>query len=472
MEILIVAANRCRDPEPVMPLGACLVAEAARLAGHRVRLLDLMFASRPEAKLRNAVRRTRPDVVGLSLRNLDNADARDPRFYGAEARVLVEVAREAGAGEVVLGGSAVGIAPEALLRFTGARWAIVGPGEHAFPAFLAALQEGGDPARLPGVAECRHVHFSGLQPPETPPPGPASDLGHRISLGPYLRRLGVTPIQTKRGCPFACVYCTYPRLEGTAYRLRDPRAVAEELVDLKRRGIRHVEVVDSVFNAPAQHAHSVCEAVADQKATPALISHNLTPEGLDRHMVTALRAAGFCAIGVTAESAADPVLGGLGKGFGADDVWRAAEALRHGGIPVLWIFLLGGPGETLGTAKQTLRFAREALGPGDAAFFGVGVRVYPGTALEAIAAREGQIPSQSADLLHPVFYFSPSVERAALEALVRDAVNSDRRFLASGAPGWSLIPILRRAAGAVGAAPPLWRHGPRIRALLGLGGIG
>ncbi len=472
MEILVVAANRCRDPEPVMPLGACLVAEAARLAGHRVRLLDLMFTSRPEAKLRSTVRRMRPDVVGLSLRNLDNADARDPRFYGTEARALVDVARQAGAGQVVLGGSAVGIAPEALLRFTGARWAIVGPGESAFPAFLQSLEEGRDPARLPGVAECRQARFSGPQRVEATTPGPGSGLDRRISLGPYRRRLGAAPIQTKRGCPFACVYCTYPRLEGTAYRLRDPHDVAEELAGLKRRGIRHVEVVDSVFNAPPEHAHSVCEAVANRKATPALISHNLTPAGLDPPMVAALRSAGFCALGVTAESAADPVLRGLGKGFGADDVWRAAEVLRQSGIPVLWIFLLGGPGETLDTARQTLRFAREALGPGDAAFFGVGVRVYPSTALEAIASRDGQIPAGSEDLLRPVFYFSPSVERTALEALVRDAVSSDRRFLASGAPGWSLIPILRRVAGAVGAAPPLWRHAARIRALLGLGGIG
>ena len=455
-----------------MPLGACLVAEAARLAGHRVHLLDLMFASRPAATLRNAVRRVRPQVVGLSLRNLDNADARDPRFYGTEARALVEVAQGAGAGEVVLGGSAVGIAPEELLRLTGARWAIVGPGERTFPAFLSSLEGGQDPARVPGVAEWRQGQFSRPQRTETPPPAAAPVLERRIPLGPYRRRLGVTPVQTKRGCPFTCVYCTYPRLEGAVYHLRDPLHVAEELAGLSQKGIRHVEIVDSVFNAPAEHARAVCEAVSRRGAAPALISHNLTPSGLDRETVEALRSAGFSALGVTAESAADAVLQGLGKGYAADEVWRAAEVLRHSGIPVLWIFLFGGPGETLDTAKQTLRFAREALGPEDAAFFGVGVRVYPGTAMEAIASRDGQIPAESDDLLRPVFYFSPSVERAALESLVRDAVRSDRRFLASGAPGWSLIPILRRAAGALGAAPPLWRHGARIRALLGLGGIG
>lgn len=455
-----------------MPIGACIAAEAARGAGHRVKLLDLMFTARPAAALRAAVREVRPDVVALSLRNLDNADSARPRFFGAAARDLVGAARAAGAREVVLGGSAVGIAPEALLRFTGAPWAVVGAAEASFPAFLAAMEAGGDPGTVPGVAAWRDGRLRGGERPEAPRPGEPPDLDRWISAGPYRSRLGAYPLQTKRGCPHSCVYCTYPRLEGTAYRLRDPHAVAEDLAGMKRRGVRHAEIVDSVFNAPAGHALSVCDAVATRGEAPALLCHNLTPAGLDREMAAALRRAGFAAVGVTAESAADPVLRGLGKGYAAADVWRAAEALRATGLPVLWIFLLGGPGETLETAKESLRFARKALGPGDAAFFSVGVRIYPGTALEAIASRAGQVPAASPDLLFPAFYFSPEVDRVALEDLVRDAVLDDRRFLTSGGPGWPLIPLLRRAAGAIGAPPPLWRHAARIRSALGLAGIG
>lgn len=78
MNILIVITNRYRNPVPVMPIGACSVAEAAEKAGYRVRVLDLMFERDPLGVLKAKLEKLNPDIVGLSVRNIDNNDMQNP----------------------------------------------------------------------------------------------------------------------------------------------------------------------------------------------------------------------------------------------------------------------------------------------------------------------------------------------------------------------------------------------------------
>lgn len=78
MKVLIIATNRNIHPMPVLPYGACMVAEAADRAGHRVRFLDLMFRRHPRRDLEAAVKEFAPEVVGFSVRNLDNNDMQAP----------------------------------------------------------------------------------------------------------------------------------------------------------------------------------------------------------------------------------------------------------------------------------------------------------------------------------------------------------------------------------------------------------
>lgn len=80
MKVLLINNNRHRRPMPVMPLGACRVAEATAAAGHEVRLLDLMFAGDPHQAVARELRRFPAEVIGVSQRNLDNNDMLHPVF--------------------------------------------------------------------------------------------------------------------------------------------------------------------------------------------------------------------------------------------------------------------------------------------------------------------------------------------------------------------------------------------------------
>lgn len=471
MKILLVSSNRCREPVPVLPLGAMLVAEAAEAAGHRVRLLDLMFAADPVAELGRTLREFAPQVVGLSVRNLDNTTMQQPENFVPELLPLLQIVRQENRPVIVLGGAAVGIAPETLLRFTGADWAVTGAGDDVFPRLLDLLATGRHPTRLPGLAwleEAGFQHNRPTWPADHPFRFPA--LERWVDLRPYRRQGSAIPLQSKRGCAFACTYCPCPQIEGKVYRLAPPEQVAAEIDRLAATGVRDLEFIDTVFNAPYEHARALCQAIRRRRPPVRLHTFELNPAFVDRPLLTEMEEAGFAAVGLTAESAAAEVLAGLGKNYRPEDLDRAAAALRHSRLPCLWIFMLGGPGETPATVARTLRFASERLRSQDIAFFTVGVRVYPGTELVRQACREGVLRGGE-ELLAPTFYLSPKVEAAALRRQVRAAVAADPRFLTFGMDSLRYLPAIRTLAGRLGLAPPLWRHTARIRRGLGWLGV-
>ena len=235
----MVCTNRNRYPAPVIPYGACLVAEAAARAGHRVRLLDLMFRRRPLSDLEAELRHVPPDVIGLSVRNLDNNDMQAPVEFVTELAGTARTIRGLSPAPLVLGGPAVGVMPEALLRLTGASFAVLGDGETVFPALLEALDQGGDVTGVPRLAWLENGRYRVST--DAPCPLPDSDIlasfPRWVDLKRYRAGLATAPIQSKRGCPFACIYCTYGISEGREYRLVPPREVAVAVRRLAGRGV-------------------------------------------------------------------------------------------------------------------------------------------------------------------------------------------------------------------------------------------
>ena len=103
MNVLIVNTNRHNQPFPVMPLGACMVAGAVAQAGHWVQMLDFMFEADPISALRRKLTGYRFDIVGLSIRNIDNNDMRSPKFFIEGLPDLVHTIRELSEARIVIG---------------------------------------------------------------------------------------------------------------------------------------------------------------------------------------------------------------------------------------------------------------------------------------------------------------------------------------------------------------------------------
>lgn len=467
MRVLMASANRVRQPVPVFPLGACMVAESAWRAGHDVQFVDMMFQKAPRKALAAAITAFRPEVVGLSIRNIDTNDISKPLALADEAACLADTIRKHSQAPIVLGGAALGVMPRQLLAHTAATCAVTADGDLVFPRLLAAIQRGDDLATVPGVI--RRGSGQAQAPPARQEPLPEctiEDISRWVNVRAYLSRMASVPVQAKRGCPFECVYCTYNMAEGKAYRLHPPDAVVKTVAGLAKRGLRDIEFVDNVFNSPYEHALAICRGLAAARLPVRLQSLELNPRFLDDALLSAMEAAGFVGIGVTVESAADGPLRAMRKGYDSADVRKAAEIVARHGIPCIWIFMLGGPGETPGSVAQTLDFAAKAIRPGDTAFFQTGTRIYPGTALEPMAREQGILNASANDMLSPVFYVSPDVRLEWLKGQLAAAAEKHLNFVIGDTLRLPLLQSVLRVSYGLGLRPPLWRHAAAVRRVL------
>jgi len=422
MKVLLISANTTHAPHPVYPLGLDYV-RGALTPRHAVRILDVNVAGEL-AQLEPILRADPPDVVGISIRNIDNVDTFESKSYLPGYERIARLVRSCTQAPMVLGGSGFSIFPGELMSRLDADFGVVGEGEAMAP-LLAALEGGTDPAALPGIVTRGRtapdpVPWSGTLARQA---GPRDD---RLQF--YLERGGILNLQTKRGCPFGCIYCTYPHIEGHRMRLAPPDGVAREALELQGLGARYLFITDSTFNADNDHSLAVARAFRRQGlAIPwgGFFAPLRPPDGY----YDTLAEAGLAHAEFGTESLCDSQLKRYGKPFGTQEVFAAHRSASRAGLHIAHYLLLGGPGEDALTLEETLRHAD---GLEKAVFFAFcGMRIFPHTPLYEIALGEGQIgPGQ--DLLSPVFYRSRGIATEEIIARVQRQARGRMNWVCGG----------------------------------------
>jgi tRNA A37 methylthiotransferase MiaB len=371
MRVLLVSANREMLPSPVVPIGPLAVAAALRDA-HDVRLVDLCFEDDPGAAIEGAIRDFDPEVIGLGLRNLHtNAYDGMERLVAGYAE-LVRSMRAATDVPIVLGGAAYSLQPETLLDRLGADYGVVGEGERPFRLVVDTLEKGQKPSRVSRAAAAApdlvKASLARRGPTRTASdlddlPPPARDL-----VDPrYYRFDGTDNLQTKRGCAFTCAYCDYPDLEGSKVRVRDPAAVADEmLARSKVPGVTHMFFVDSVFNVPRSHAIAVCEEI-ERRGNPLPWVCYASPVALDEEVVRAMARSRCEGVEIGSDAGTPRMLSQLKKPFTLDQIERSRALFREHGMLDCHTFVLGALDETADEVKETLAFV-DQLDPAVAVF--------------------------------------------------------------------------------------------------------
>jgi radical SAM superfamily enzyme YgiQ (UPF0313 family) len=390
---------------PTLPLGLALVAAATRRAGHETRFLDLLGAPEPLAAVGQAIGEFQPAVVALSIRNVDDQSMLGTKFLLEPVRDVMAACRAACLAKLVVGGAGYSIFPEAALAYVDADYGVCGEGEVVFPVLLERLQQGRDVADLPGV------HVRSGQPTTTRVfvedldllPLPEADLW--ASVDPKDPEVWV-PVQTRRGCPLACSYCSTPELEGTELRMRSPARVVEYIAQVAEAGFRKFYFVDNTFNLPSSYALELCRRLAERRLDLAWRCI-LYPHQVAEELATAMAAAGCVEVSLGFESGCPQVLQAMNKRFQPEEVREISERLAAHGIRRMGFLLLGGPGETKESVDESLAFAR-SLGL-EMLKLSVGIRLYPHTPLARQAVEEGVV-SPDDDLLVPRFYIRPGLE--------------------------------------------------------------
>ena len=425
--VLLVNFNTYDQPYPVYPLGLAYIESALRQDGHLTEVWDVVP---PGESLEQAALRFQPDFIGISMRNIDNAQSHNPRSFTRDLLACVAKLRAVTAVPLILGGSGFSIFPEEIYQLCGVEFGIVGEGETAIRQLLRVLCDGGGSLdEIAGLmfrnAEGRTVtvpRISGAAGfPEVPHHEPARLLAYTSEGSPV-------GLQTQRGCPLKCCYCTYPLIEGRSSRYRSGEEVAAELALMAAGGARQVFFVDSVFNTDTRHVIEVCEAILRAGVKIQWECFLRPRAGITRELLALMQRAGLNHIEFGSDSFCDEVLRSYGKSFDFEQIRSASAMADELKIRYTHFLIFGGPGETAATMEQTI--ARAAALPNAVYFATIGMRIYPGTPLWRLAVQQHP-ESETADwLLEPRFYLEPP--------LTVDGIHDRLKQVRQGASNWAI----------------------------------
>ncbi|KPK55826.1 MAG: hypothetical protein AMS22_03145 [Thiotrichales bacterium SG8_50] len=358
MKISFVSANLEKMPNAVTPLGLLYIV-ANTPDHHKKEFIDLCFEPDPGAALSERLAAFRPDLVAISMRNIQNNDYADVSDNLDYYEDLIEQARSSSSAPIVLGGAGFSVMPAELMRRLKPDYGIAGEGERAFRQLVGVIEDGGE-----GLYSVSALHYwDGDTLVINPRRDGFLDLSKLSSpdrtllhIG-YFDEFGIDSVQTKRGCSLHCDYCSYPLIEGRKIRLRDPQSVVDEMFAALEAhpSLSHMFIVDSVFNLPMRHAKDVCRELIDRDwSVPWTCYAN--PLGFDEEFAELASRAGCAGMEVGSDAGSDVVLRKLKKGFTVDHIYRLRDICAAAGIPDCHTFIVGTTGETIDDVRHTVEF--------------------------------------------------------------------------------------------------------------------
>jgi len=408
VKILFISTNRLRRVMPPMPLGLASVIAQIDESKHEIKVLDLMFSEEPETELKTVLSEFAPDVIAVSIRNLDNQSGLNTEYLLPADKRYVELCRNNSGATIVIGGPAYTVSPIACFEYFDPDFGIAGEGEIPFRDLVDRIDKGKDPSDLPGLV-WRGTDGIQMNPPEFIDNLDSLKLPRRdlFDNARYAAAGGFGNIVIKQGCEFNCLYCDSPHVMGPRWRMKSPEKVVDELeIMQKELGINVAFFTDAIFNVPLEHAKEVCRAIIRRKLNFFWLG-SLHPGFLDDELAQLMREAGCNAISLGCDTCSKKMLKILRKGFTKEQLRIAAEKLEKAGINYILSLLIGGPGEDRATIEETVEF----LEPRTPFLldFSVGMRLMPNTRLRDIAVKEGII-SDDDPLMEPKFYISDDIK--------------------------------------------------------------
>lgn len=322
MKVLLIQSYLKGDNQPpVYPLGISYI--ATFLVKHEVKAFDPNVSDKPMDDLSNIIAEFKPDVIGISFRNIDNQSRIKPLdYYGDFRKILGIVKKGKPSALIIVGGAGFSMMAEEIMEANKEiDFGIYLEGEETFPELLDNLLE---PQKVKGVFYRKggKVFFTGsrLFADFGKYPQPRRDL---LDIKKYRGEVSIG-IQTQRGCPLRCAYCNYPALNGNMLRIRRPSDVVDEIESLvERYNVKQFVFADSIFNRPHEHAVNICQEIIrrglHKKANWVCW---LDLRYMTKDFLSLAEKAGCNGICFSPDGLSDSSLRSLNKGIREKDVWN------------------------------------------------------------------------------------------------------------------------------------------------------
>ena len=439
MRILLVATNRhnrwmSKEEVRPLPIGLAYVAAYIDPDRHSLRVIDLMFSDDYLGEVERVVREFQPELVGISIRNLDNGSYINPQSALPVTREVIDRIRGCSQAVIACGGPAFSTLPQDCFRYLEPDVGLAGDAAETFAAMADLLEESREYEHLSGVIFRRdgeivaspHRAASGLA---RPPRLDDLDLDQYRKAG-----FGVGVI-TKLGWYSSTVPSPNPEDEW-----RIVRPVPEVIEEIKRlqssHNLNEFFFIDQQFNRPMDYAKDLCRAIIDDGLSIRW-NTNIRPEGIDRELLSLMVASGCRMV----------LLGGASLSYYSNldegneervqlatelsEMQKLCNLCHTEGLTYAITQGFGEPGETSDTMRAKLAFLSTAARSERHAMatLRIGNRLLPGTDLTRLAVEEGLIEDAD-DLLMPVFYVAPRV---------RDEIQETLEAAVRGNPSWSIM---------------------------------
>ncbi len=304
--------------------------------------------------------------------------------------------------KIVAVGDMITEMPDELLPWFDA--AIMGEVEQSFPLIVEGRpyseipsiiwQENGAVKKSPGGKQ--------FIPPEELEKLPFPDWSlfpyRHYSYYPMLNKAPVALIQASRGCPYGCGYCPYPANQGRLWRARSAESVFSEIEwDVEKFGFRGIFFRDPLFTANQDRAEKLCDLIIESGIKIQFVFET-RPELLNRPgLIEKLAKAGCRTINFGVEDIHPEILKKIGRlPLPLDRILDTVHSCEKAGIRTSCFFVLGLPGSTKQTMKETIEFSKKLFS--SQTEFKIATP-FPGTMLYKMAKENNWITREGFDKL-------------------------------------------------------------------------
>ncbi len=381
MNVLFVNPNR--TGQALIPLGLAYLSTYLKQRSHKTSLFDTHFSVRGsvEKDFQKRLLGFNPDIVGISCRELDFA----------EAMSLAAIARKRGK-MVVWGGPHPTFAPNQAINTNGVETICLGEAEEAFVELVEKVSKGKDYFRTKNFwfkKKDGAIVRNGIRNlKENLDYLPLPDWGLFLKES---KNFDVTFISS-RGCPFHCTYCVnpvYQRLyagKGKYVRLRSPDKLIEEIKHaVKKYNLKKVQFVDDAFTVSRPRVIEFAKKYKKEVNIPFWMITRA--DMIDFEAFKLLKDAGLQSVAMGVESGSHFIRNGvLKRNMKRETIIRAFKAARKLGIHTHSFNIVGAPYETEKTIWETINLNR-VLKPSVVQF--TILTPYMGTELREMLASKG-----------------------------------------------------------------------------------
>ncbi len=351
MRVAIIAPPYPLEEAPSPPLGVCYVAAAFEAAGAEVKILDYIISKYSPEKLARELDTFQPDMVGSTSVTMN--------FPGAAA--IVETAKKLRPETITMMGGphATFDAENTLNRHPGIDLLVLGEGEETIKELVRGE---GNPLTWEGI---KGIAFRKNGKVFTTEPRPhLQDLDalplparHLLKVSRYQALGFPVSIITSRGCPNACIFCQGRRMVGHKVRYRNPVKVVDEIEEILSYGFSRINVADDLFLSKKERARETCREIL-KRGVKVDWSAFARVNTVDLETLHIMKEAGCDSISFGIESGNAEMLKRIRKGISLDQARAAVKMCKEAGILTHASFMVGLPGETPATLKETGEFAR------------------------------------------------------------------------------------------------------------------